>query len=321
MKWTEFKANVGKGMCYGSTGMLKALFGAEAMSTALVDQSVAIKYGFCDENFALSEWHGNAHRCVLNTTNAACKTDEVLVSIQLSGQGGLILKGAGNGLVLQAGEFCIYQSDQQVTYTTPGEFRRICLRIPAASMAAYCPLWHANLWIPYALKNAGGELFVSMLHALQQYGESAQQGCRDQVLRFLLQMLSNALVSDDQQVVKMPAGEKARQSKRAIVDYVAENLADPGLSVERVAGAVGLSQRYVNRLFASDELHLMQWVWKERLTHCYRELQASGRGRSITSIAYAWGFSDSAHFSRAFRRCFGVSPSQVRDRDRGLVLS
>jgi len=35
-------------------------------------------------------------------------------------------------------------------------------------------------------------------------------------------------------------------------------------------------------------------------------------GRTVTEIALAWGFSDPAHASRAFRRAYGTSPSGFR---------
>jgi len=35
-------------------------------------------------------------------------------------------------------------------------------------------------------------------------------------------------------------------------------------------------------------------------------------GKTITEIAFFWGFSDSAHFSRSFRRRFGISPRIFR---------
>jgi len=34
--------------------------------------------------------------------------------------------------------------------------------------------------------------------------------------------------------------------------------------------------------------------------------------RSISEIAFAWGFNDAAHFSRAFRARFGRSPRELR---------
>jgi AraC-like DNA-binding protein len=38
------------------------------------------------------------------------------------------------------------------------------------------------------------------------------------------------------------------------------------------------------------------------------------RDRTITEIAFLWGFSDSAHFSHSFRKEFGTSPRAFRSR-------
>nr|WP_291557272.1 helix-turn-helix domain-containing protein [Comamonas sp. SCN 65-56] len=36
--------------------------------------------------------------------------------------------------------------------------------------------------------------------------------------------------------------------------------------------------------------------------------------RSVSEIAFAWGFNDAAHFSRAFKNRFGCSPRDMRAR-------
>jgi AraC-like DNA-binding protein len=35
------------------------------------------------------------------------------------------------------------------------------------------------------------------------------------------------------------------------------------------------------------------------------------RAISLTELAFAWGFSSSSHFSRSFKRRFGLSPSAL----------
>jgi len=46
---------------------------------------------------------------------------------------------------------------------------------------------------------------------------------------------------------------------------------------------------------------------------CIREFEdPAARSRGIAQIAYSWGFSDMTHFSRCFRRAFGVSPREYR---------
>jgi AraC-like DNA-binding protein len=64
--------------------------------------------------------------------------------------------------------------------------------------------------------------------------------------------------------------------KERIRRYVKEHLGDPELGPAAIAQAVRLSPRHVH------------------------------------DLAYAWGFSDMSHFSRAFKAKFGVSPREFR---------
>ena len=58
---------------------------------------------------------------------------------------------------------------------------------------------------------------------------------------------------------------------------------------------------------------LMRQIWEDRLRHCREDLVSTElRRRSISEIAYSWGFRDAAHFSRMFRHRFGETPSALR---------
>ena len=98
--------------------------------------------------------------------------------------------------------------------------------------------------------------------------------------------------------------------------YISQNLHDAGLSVERVANSIGISAGYLQQLYrAAKSLSVAQSILDQRLANCRRELaDPSLAEESITSIAFRWGFSESSSFSRAFRRTFGLSPRQYRQR-------
>ena len=56
-------------------------------------------------------------------------------------------------------------------------------------------------------------------------------------------------------------------------------------------------------------------IQRRRLEACLRDLRHPAHAqRSVTDIALSWGFSNSAHFSRAFRAHVGCSPSEYRAR-------
>jgi AraC-like DNA-binding protein len=99
--------------------------------------------------------------------------------------------------------------------------------------------------------------------------------------------------------------------------FVRDRLRHADLSPEMIARGVGLSTRRVHELFGSEPASLMRWIWQERLRRCRAELAASAlRNRSVAEIAFSWGFTSQAHFSRAFRAQTGLTPRDFR-RQRG----
>jgi AraC-like DNA-binding protein len=99
-----------------------------------------------------------------------------------------------------------------------------------------------------------------------------------------------------------------RHRERALA-YVRANLHDPLLGVPRMAEALGLSARYLHRLFERNPMSLMEIVWCERTERCAEALLAFPQ-KTIAEIAFAFGFSDQAHFNRRFRARFGRSPRE-----------
>jgi AraC-like DNA-binding protein len=101
--------------------------------------------------------------------------------------------------------------------------------------------------------------------------------------------------------------------RRRVKEFVINNLCDPTLNVDMIAKAVGLSVRYLHKLFENERLGLMRWAAARRLEYCRDRLSDPRlRNRSISDIAYEAGFNDLAHFSRSFRKSFNTSPSQAR---------
>jgi len=87
------------------------------------------------------------------------------------------------------------------------------------------------------------------------------------------------------------------------------DLAAP-LQLGELASAVGLSPFHAARLFAqSTGLPPHAWRNQVRLQRALAPLRA---GVSVTEVAAASGFTDQSHFTRHFRRVFGVPPGRWR---------
>ena len=94
---------------------------------------------------------------------------------------------------------------------------------------------------------------------------------------------------------------------------VRAQLREPGLSVARIAAQLRLSPSTLHRAWAGEPCSLADWIWSQRLDAARRDLcDPALAARSVSEIAFSWGFNDAAHFSRAFRARFGCSPRALR---------
>jgi len=79
--------------------------------------------------------------------------------------------------------------------------------------------------------------------------------------------------------------------------------------VSELASHVALSPSRFSHLFrAQTGLPLRRYQLWLRLQQAVR---AAGRGESLTTLAHAAGFADSAHLARTFRRMFGLAPRDL----------
>lgn len=97
----------------------------------------------------------------------------------------------------------------------------------------------------------------------------------------------------------------------SVVAAVEEHMEDPDFSVETLAATVHISTSQLTRkLRALIDQTPGRLIRSFRLQRAADLLQA-GAG-NVATIAYRLGFSDQAHFSRSFKKQFGVPPSEYR---------
>ncbi|WP_330109849.1 helix-turn-helix domain-containing protein [Methylophaga thalassica] len=103
--------------------------------------------------------------------------------------------------------------------------------------------------------------------------------------------------------------------------YVNQHCHYHDLTPKMISDAVGLSVRYINNLLQAEQTSLMRYVTQQRLNSVYRKLNSRQfMHRTITEIALESGFNNMAHFSRAFKTQFGVSPRRFRQEAKNKLL-
>jgi AraC-like DNA-binding protein len=101
---------------------------------------------------------------------------------------------------------------------------------------------------------------------------------------------------------------------RAIKTDIEARLAHDDLSPGAVAKRQQVSDGYIRKLFRGEGTSFSEYVLARRLILAHRMLTDRRWARAgIASIAYDAGFGDLSYFNRAFKRCYGITPSEVRE--------
>ena len=96
----------------------------------------------------------------------------------------------------------------------------------------------------------------------------------------------------------------------ATYNYIKDNY-QKDLSLEGLAQIFGYSPTYLSRMFRKyAEINYKEYIQGIRLEYAYRELISSDT--MVEEIAEHSGFADGRAFAKAFRKKYGVRPSDFR---------
>ncbi len=148
--------------------------------------------------------------------------------------------------------------------------------------------------------------------AAKRLRQSASEGdaleLEERLLSFLRRLLADAgQLADSAERKDHPAVARAKA-------FLHAHLSDDP-SLVQVAEAISVSPAHLTHIFhAAEGLPLYRYALRLRLAWALDRLDAS---ESLTSLAMELGFSSHSHFTSAFRKAFGVSPSTLRTELRG----
>ena len=96
----------------------------------------------------------------------------------------------------------------------------------------------------------------------------------------------------------------------ALHEIISYYITEDKLTIEMIADIVGMSTRSLQRLMKKHDISYN--VLLNAARQQYAETQLKNPELKISDIAYQLGYNDTAHFTRAFKRWTGVTPSQYR---------
>jgi AraC-like DNA-binding protein len=223
--------------------------------------------------------------------------------------GSALVRQGGREHLIQAGQWCALRKDIHFEMDAPAHSRQLCITLPCGVVPN--PGRGIDWWRKPRnfLRGPAQILHASATATVLAGGMLSEDDCELLGLQ-LAQMIDMTLRTEDNCPVLRDLREERR---RAILEYIDRNLADPELGVTGIARAFDCSSRTIHKLFEGEAHTVGRAIWERRLERCRDELIDPAIARSsITEIAHLWGFSDSQHFSRAFRHRFGMTPREYR---------
>lgn len=240
----------------------------------------------------------NAPMTVTHTARhvAHANPDELLVCRQVAGT--LALEQDSREVCLEAGDITLLDPRSLYSGKFSAESRLLVLMTPRRLLEAR--VGKARPLTARIIRPSEGEgsLTSAFLGLLPRHvgglGPVAEKIVSDQMLDLVAVSLAKAM-----------EGEKPRLSSarsfillkvRAVIDA---QLTNPTLDAKTVAAAAGVSVRYANAVLAEENTSIMRLIQARRLARCRRALEDPGQAhRTVSEIAYRWGFSDMTHFGR-----------------------
>lgn len=94
-----------------------------------------------------------------------------------------------------------------------------------------------------------------------------------------------------------------------IFHLVSDNLLNPELSLEFIAGRLGYSSSHISRVFVeSTGMNYVSYVQKEKMNYAIKQLKS--KNKSILEVSEEIGYSNANNFLRTFKKIFGMTVTQ-----------
>lgn len=240
------------------------------------------------------------------------RVDKDCFYVALTQKGHQVVEQHGQRLAYGPGSATIFSASDPYTLRNPDPHRAFYLEIPRAAMVER---WHPSRPMVDSINTTYGvgRIVRDMCASMVLEADTLTDATRAELGERLIDVLALALDSPLGDAPGLDGSIKSERLRQART-CIESNIGNPLLNPERVAAACQMSVRALHYLFKGTGQSVSDYIWERRLQRCREALQMPAQRRlTVTEIALAAGFNSMSHFSSAFRRRFGVTPSDARD--------
>jgi AraC-like DNA-binding protein len=211
---------------------------------------------------------------------------------------------------LEEAHYALFDCGSKVQFSGAGDYSVVAVFIPRFLLQARLRNTQTIMARPLSCVGSPWRIVSNLLRILASeirnipapmaYGYASQ----------VVELVSIAVEADTQ----VSGDYSGRQAIfRRCTAYIKSNLADEEITPNKIARAMGISVRYLHKVFQESGDSVCEYLRASRLETARMEL-ADPRKSSvqIREIAHRAGFRSQAHFAAAFRQRYGVSATEWR---------
>lgn len=217
------------------------------------------------------------------------------------------------GSPMRRGEVVLLDSTHTGGIHCENDSRYLTMRIARSEIAALNP--PSTVFAGHSLDRdlVARDLLFSYVEATQSLDLGASEGAGRLYDAHIVDLVALGLGAKGE-ACEQAEMRGARAARRvALLRAIDRRSGDPGLSASAVAAQFGITPRYVHLLLEETGCTFTHHLLERRLDKAVALLSdPRWPDRKISDIALEAGFTDLSYFNRAFRRHYGVTPSDMR---------
>lgn len=255
----------------------------------------------------------NASEIISNNSRHCCKRTQSDIRRDGLDHCSAVFQVAGRSTVVQndqavelaVGDVAFIDSARPVTFVNDGHEQWLSLQLPRQRLISALGFEPRGGLRGHSKTLAARLLFQLVMDAVDEKEPTSAGGHMQLAVYDLLGALF---------VPQEPAPGSLHSDRlfKRVRDVINDRFADPDLGPSEIAAELGISLRYLQKLFTNRGCTCSGFIQSLRLDQAARRIRrrASMKSREpLSAIAYACGYHNYVNFARAFRQRFGHAPS------------
>lgn len=228
----------------------------------------------------------------------------------------LIHKGSKSFLVedkefvVKAGHAFIWDHHLRGNFPTTDPVQIYTMIFPKYILESRVPDINTIINIPFDMSHGVAAITAAYMVSMIENSTSIEEHHETKLLDMFLELISLSFSP----LHFTSTSKHRRDLLHSIKTYINQNIKNPALNPSMLAEQFSISTRYIHDLFKDEGISISKYITETRLEMCRRDLaHTHSIKKKVIDIAFKWGFNDAAHFSKLFKKKYGIAPSKYQE--------